>query len=106
VVALLAMSALDLCHQSLRAPLSVLWYSYPIINVDKTLINDLQYALGGYRVATKRSYGIELALLASIILAGSSIPRALKTQKLLPAVLSGLALFGLYTFGTAYAKKL
>ena len=55
--------------------------------------------MGGYRIQTKQSYGVELALLASVILAGSSIPRALKSQKPLPAGLSALALYGLYTFG-------
>jgi uncharacterized membrane protein (UPF0136 family) len=34
-----------------------------------------QYMLGGYRIQNRQSYGIEAALLASIILAGSSIPR-------------------------------
>ncbi len=65
-----------------------------------------KYLLGGYRIQSKQPYGVELALLASIILAGSSIPRALKTQKPLPAGLSVLALFGLYTYGNAYRAKL
>jgi len=60
------------------------------------------YALGGMRIQQKQSYGIELALLASIILAGSSIPRAIRTGKPLPAGLSVVALYGLYTFGNAY----
>jgi uncharacterized membrane protein (UPF0136 family) len=47
---------------------------------------------------------VELALLASIILAGSSIPRAIKTGKPLPIGLSLLATFGLWTFGTAYQR--
>ena len=47
-------------------------------------------------------YGVELALLASIVLAGSSIPRAIKTKKPLPIGLSGIAAFGLYNFGLAY----
>lgn len=49
--------------------------------------------------------GIELALLASIVLAGSSIPRAIKIQKPLPIALSVLAATGLYNFGTAFANK-
>ena len=63
------------------------------------------YALGGYRIQNRQSYGVELALLASIILAGSSIPRALKSQKPLPIGLSVLATFGLYSFGLALANK-
>jgi len=60
------------------------------------------YLLGGYRIQSKQSYGVELALLASLVLAGSSIPRAIRSQKPLPAGLSLLALYGLYTFGNAW----
>jgi len=63
------------------------------------------YLFGGYRLQTRQTYGVELALLASVILAGSSIPRAIKGQKPLPIGLSVLALYGLYTYGTAYAAK-
>nr|POE49528.1 tmem14 protein like [Quercus suber] len=63
------------------------------------------YALGGYRIQNRQSYGIELALLASVVLAGSSIPRALKSHKPLPTGLSVLALLGLYNFGMAFARK-
>ncbi len=64
-----------------------------------------KYLLGGYRIQNKQSYGVELALLASLVLAGSSIPRAIRSQKPLPAVLSALALFGLYTFGSAWKAQ-
>merc|ERR1712098_965890 len=64
------------------------------------------YLLGGYRIQSRQSYGVELALLASIVLAGSSIPRALRSQKPLPTGLSLLALYGLYTYGSAYRAKL
>ncbi|KFY06897.1 hypothetical protein V492_07672 [Pseudogymnoascus sp. VKM F-4246] len=64
------------------------------------------YALGGYRIAVNRQYGIELALLASLVLAGSSIPRAIKTQKGLPIGLSLLALYGLFTYGAAFKNRL
>lgn len=63
------------------------------------------YGLGGYRIQNRQPYGIELALLASLVLAGSSIPRAIKTQKPLPIGLSGIAAFGLYSFGVAYMNK-
>jgi len=63
------------------------------------------YLIGGYRIQNRQSYGVELALLASIILAGSSVPRALKSQKPLPTGLSLLALYGLYTYGNAYRQK-
>ena len=61
-----------------------------------------QYALGGYRIRARQPYGVELALLASVVLAGSSVPRAIRLQKPLPIGLSALALFGLYTFGSAW----
>ncbi|RFU36129.1 hypothetical protein B7463_g267, partial [Scytalidium lignicola] len=63
------------------------------------------YLLGGYRIQAKQPFGIELALLASIVLAGSSIPRAIRLGKPLPIGLSVLALYGLYTFGNAYRLK-
>ena len=47
----------------------------------------------------RQSYGVELALLASIVLAGSSFPRAVRTQKPLPIGLSVVAAYGLYRFG-------
>jgi uncharacterized membrane protein (UPF0136 family) len=62
------------------------------------------YALGGYRIANRQPYGVELALLASVVLAGSSIPRAIKTQKPLPIGLSIVAVFGLYNYGMAFAN--
>ncbi|KAF2099646.1 hypothetical protein NA57DRAFT_55595 [Rhizodiscina lignyota] len=63
------------------------------------------YTVGGLRIRNKSPYGIELALLASLVLAGSSIPRAIRSQKPLPIGLSVLATLGLYTFGMAYANK-
>ena len=63
------------------------------------------YLLGGYRIQNKQTYGVELALLASVVLAGSSLPRAIKTQKGLPIGLSVLAAAGLYNFGMAFAGK-
>lgn len=64
------------------------------------------YLLGGYRLQQKASYGLELALLASVVLAGSSYPRAIKTSfKPLPTGLSVLATVGLVQFGMAYVNK-
>ncbi|KAJ4515588.1 hypothetical protein HRR83_004719 [Exophiala dermatitidis] len=63
------------------------------------------YGLGGYRIANRQSWGVELALLASVILAGSSIPRAIKTGKPLPAGLSVLAATGLFVYGRAFLAK-
>ncbi len=70
-----------------------------------TMTNKMQYLVGGYRIQNRQSFGVELALLASIVLAGSSIPRAIRLQKPLPIGLSILALYGLYTFGNAYRLK-
>lgn len=62
------------------------------------------YALGAYRISQKQPYGVELALLASVVLAGSSIPRAIKSQKSLPIGLSLLASFGMWTYASAMAR--
>ncbi|EME38306.1 hypothetical protein DOTSEDRAFT_39346 [Dothistroma septosporum NZE10] len=64
------------------------------------------YLLGAYRLQQKASYGVELALLASVILAGSSIPRAIRTGfKPLPTGLSVLATIGLVAYGNAFVNK-
>ncbi|KIV93741.1 hypothetical protein PV10_04934 [Exophiala mesophila] len=63
------------------------------------------YGLGGLRISKKQPYGVELALLASIVLAGSSIPRAIKTGKPLPAGLGVLAVTGLVIYGRAFLAK-
>ena len=68
-------------------------------------LNVQQYLIGGYRIQNRLTYGTELALLASVVLAGSSIPRAIRSQKPLPAGLSVLATYGLYTFGKAWQAK-
>lgn len=48
---------------------------------------------------SRQPYGVEMALLASLVLAGSSIPRAIRSQKPLPIGLSFVAVYGLYRFG-------
>ena len=53
----------------------------------------------------RQPYGVEMALLASLVLAGSSVPRAMKTQKALPIGLSVIAAFGLYRFGTVWRAQ-
>lgn len=66
------------------------------------LLTSCQYGLGGYRIQKKQPYGIELALLASLVLAGSSIPRAVKTVKPLPIGLSVLATTGVIIYGNGF----
>jgi len=56
------------------------------------------YALGSYRISNRQPYGVELALLASLVLAASSIPRAVRSQKPLPIGLSFLALYGMWAY--------
>lgn len=51
------------------------------------------------RLRSGQTYGDELGLLASVVLGGSSVPRAIKTQKMVPVGLSVLALYGLWAFG-------
>ncbi|KAF2468107.1 upf0136 domain-containing protein, partial [Lindgomyces ingoldianus] len=62
------------------------------------------YMLGGLRIRNRTPYGVELGLLASIVLAGSSLPRAIKLGKPLPIALSLLATYGLFAFGSAWSK--
>ncbi|OLN88704.1 TMEM14-like protein [Colletotrichum chlorophyti] len=66
----------------------------------------LLYGLGGYRIQNRESYGVELSLLASAVLGGSAIPRALRLRKPVPILLSVLSLFGLYTFGSEFSRNL
>lgn len=64
-----------------------------------------QYGLGGLRIRNRQPYGAEIALLASVVLAGSSVPRAIRSQKPLPVGLSLVALFGLWNFGMAVRNR-
>ncbi|KAL4887945.1 transmembrane proteins 14C-domain-containing protein [Aspergillus ambiguus] len=57
------------------------------------------------RLRSGQSHGEELALLASAVLGGSSIPRAIKTKKMVPVGLSVLATYGLVVFGAAVKEK-
>lgn len=50
----------------------------------------------------RQPYGVELALVASLLLAASSVPRAIRTQKPLPVGLSAVAVFGLWQWGSAW----
>lgn len=61
--------------------------------------------LGGYRINNREPYGVELGLLASVVLGGSSIPRALKLRKPVPVMLSVVSTFGMAVFGSALAKR-
>ncbi|KAG6061625.1 hypothetical protein E4U17_000784 [Claviceps sp. LM77 group G4] len=64
------------------------------------------YGLGGYRIQNRQPYGVELSLLASIILGGSAFPRAIRLRKPVPVLLSVLSAYGLLTFGRAFQQKL
>ncbi|KAK4193535.1 transmembrane proteins 14C-domain-containing protein [Podospora australis] len=66
----------------------------------------LLYGLGGYRLSNNEPYGVELGLLASVVLGGASIPRAIRLRKPVPVVLSLLATYGLLTFGDAFRRTL
>jgi uncharacterized membrane protein (UPF0136 family) len=52
----------------------------------------------------RQPYGVELALAASLLLAGSSVPRAVRGRKPVPVVLSLVAVCGLLVFGGAYRR--
>ena len=55
--------------------------------------------LGGYRLQKGEPYGVELSLVASVVLGGSSIPRAIRLRKPVPIALSVLSTLGLVVFG-------
>ena len=61
--------------------------------------------MSGYRIQNRQPYGTEMALVASLVLAGSSLPRAIKSggTKPVPVALSVLALVGLARFGFEFA---
>lgn len=63
------------------------------------------YIYGGSRIASGQGYGIETALAASVMLAASSFPRAIKTNKPLPIGLSVLATYGLFYYGLKYKNS-
>ncbi|KAL5614711.1 hypothetical protein BROUX41_004806 [Berkeleyomyces rouxiae] len=63
------------------------------------------YGIGAYRQQNNAPGGIELSLLASVVLGGASIPRALRLRKPVPMMLSALATIGMIAFGKAYSEK-
>ncbi|PKS06595.1 hypothetical protein jhhlp_007343 [Lomentospora prolificans] len=65
----------------------------------------LLYGLGGYRIRSRQPYGVELSLLASVVLGGSAIPRAIRLRKPVPIMLSLIATFGIVTFGQAFYRR-
>ncbi|KAL2756828.1 hypothetical protein ACRALDRAFT_1062514 [Sodiomyces alcalophilus JCM 7366] len=65
----------------------------------------LLYGAGGYRIQNHESYGVELSLLASALLGGSAIPRAIRLRKPVPILLSLLSAFGLFTFGNEFRRN-
>ncbi|RKF60541.1 TMEM14 protein-like protein [Erysiphe neolycopersici] len=73
-----------------------------IPSVTAGVLIGLLYLSAGYQIQTRQPYAVPQALLASVILAGASIPRAIKTHKSTPIGLSALALYGLYTFSSSY----
>ncbi|RPB00872.1 hypothetical protein L873DRAFT_1804642 [Choiromyces venosus 120613-1] len=63
------------------------------------------YAYAGLRIRNGQAYGHESALLASVLLAGSSLPRALKSGKGVPVGLSVLATYGLVYYGVKVKQQ-
>ncbi|KAJ5106498.1 hypothetical protein N7478_004298 [Penicillium angulare] len=64
------------------------------------------YAFSYYRLSNGQSRGEEIGLLASTVLGGSSIPRAIKTGgKAVPVGLSVLATYGIITFALAWKDR-
>ncbi|OZJ01640.1 hypothetical protein BZG36_05294 [Bifiguratus adelaidae] len=60
------------------------------------------YGTAGYLIKENREYGHETAVAASAILAGSMVPRAVRTRKPIPIILS----VGATLAGAFYVKKI
>ncbi|CBF74871.1 hypothetical protein AN4020.2 [Aspergillus nidulans FGSC A4] len=63
------------------------------------------YLFSFLRLRSGQTYGEEIGLLASVVLGGASIPRAIRLRKLVPVVLSFLAIYGIVVFGGAVRRK-
>ncbi|KAN0069592.1 Transmembrane proteins 14C domain containing protein [Elaphomyces granulatus] len=64
------------------------------------------YLFSLFQLRNGQPYGEEIGLLASAVLGGSAVPRAIKTKgKPIPVGLSILATYGLLVFGLAYRNK-
>ncbi|OKL59435.1 hypothetical protein UA08_05428 [Talaromyces atroroseus] len=63
------------------------------------------YLLSLLRLRNNQPYGEELGLLASTVLGGASVPRAIRLRKPVPVALSVLATYGLLVFGLAFRDK-
>ncbi|GLB02908.1 hypothetical protein AtubIFM57258_006376 [Aspergillus tubingensis] len=63
------------------------------------------YLLSYLRLRANQPYGAEIGLLASIILGGASIPRAIKTGKGVPMGLGVVAVLGGVVFGNALLSQ-
>ena len=83
--------------------LCVFSHSPMVLGAQTLTVPDL---LGGYRIQNRQPYGVELSLLASVVLGGSAFPRAIRSRKPVPILLSVLSAFGLFTFGNAFRKTL
>ena len=59
------------------------------------------------RLRAGEPYGNEIALFASVVLGGSSVPRVIKTggKKVVPVALGGLAIYGGWVFGGKVVKR-
>lgn len=63
------------------------------------------YLVSLVRLRNGQSYGEEIGLVASTVLGGASVPRAIRLRKPVPIVLSLLATYGLVVFGMAFREK-
>jgi uncharacterized membrane protein (UPF0136 family) len=63
------------------------------------------YLLSFFRLRNQLPYGEEIGLVASTVLGGSSIPRAIRLRKPVPMALSVLATYGVLVFGLAWRDR-
>jgi uncharacterized membrane protein (UPF0136 family) len=64
------------------------------------------YATSAYLISKNKNYGVELALLSSVLLSGAMVPRALNTRKPVPLLLGFLGVLSLAYYGKKYIDQI
>ena len=64
------------------------------------------FGLSSWLIKNNQDYGIELATVSSLLLAGAMVPKALKTKKPVPSVMGVLGCLSLAYYGKKWIDQL